>query len=203
MKLKYIALTLLMVLVLVISVSPVSGQGYGTFIGTARPMRFGSGASGQTVVYMTSSMPGDWTTLTWGYFVSYTLRGLTLDQLTALATNYYIQTSGGCGGGSPRFSILMSNGAQVHVYIGPAPNFVDGPTVQWLSTGNLVTDPDLRWDSSQLGGPWYGSYAQAVALANAQGLTIDCIYLGVDGGWMFDQTVLFSNIQINNVIRFP
>jgi len=201
MKIKYIATTSLL-LVLVISLSAVSAQphGYGTFIGTAKPTRF----EGRTVVYMSSTMvPSQWNTLTWGYFVSYTLRGLTLDQLTVLATDYYIQTSGGCGVGSPRFSIAMSNGKQVHVYVGTAPNFVDGPTEQWLSTGNLVTDPDLRWDSSQLGGPWYGTYSQAVALANAQGLTIDCIFLGVDGGWVYDQTILFSNIQINEVIRFP
>jgi len=198
MKLKYIAPTLLMVLVLVISLSPVSGQGYGTFIGTARPMRFGSGASGQTVVYMSS------TPTTWGYFVSYTLRGLTLDQLTVLATDYYVQTPHGIGAGSPRFSIVMSDGKQVHVYIGDYPNFMYGPTGTWLWSGNLVTDGVLRWDTSQLpGGTFYDTYSNAVALANAQGLTIDCIYLGVDSGWWHDQTILFSNIQINNVIRFP
>jgi len=45
-----------------------------------------------------------------------------------------------------------------------------------------------------------------LALANAQGLTIDVIYVGVDGGWMGPDnvdTILFSDIQVNNVIRFP
>ena len=47
-------------------------------------------------------------TLTYGDMVMYTLRGDTLDQLTNLQTDYYVEH--GCfGGGSPRFQIVVTN----------------------------------------------------------------------------------------------
>lgn len=190
---------------------PDPPNGFGTFIGTARPVRF----DGETVVYTQSVCPS-WPlftcladgSFTFGYMVLYNVRRATLDQLTTLATQYNIQ-SGDCGGGSPRFSVVMSNGAEVHVYIGPFPNYTGCTPNSWQSTGNLVTDPNLRWDSSQIGGTFYGTYSEAVALANAQGLTMNSIFLGTDGSWSTggapsgDQTVLFKSIEVNSVTRFP
>jgi hypothetical protein len=143
-----------------------------------------------------------------GYMVLYNMRGKTLDELTNLATDYWMED--GCfGGGSPRFSIAMSNGAQIHVYLGTYPSFNDCQvTPQWDSSGNIATDSSgLRWDSTQIGGPFYGTYSTAVTLANVQGLTISEIYVATDGGWSQNpggtQTFLFKDIQINDVTRFP
>ncbi|GEM_PF-3544823 len=194
--------------------SPPSPNGYGTFIGTAKPTH-GPDENG-AVLYEQSVCPTGYPTcfsdgsFTYGYMVLYTMRGTTLDQLTFLATQYYVQ-SGCFGGGSPRFSVLMSNGAEVQVYLGTYPAFADCPSPGWVSTGNLATDASgLRWDSSQIHGTFYGTYSEAVTLANTQGLTISAIFLGTDGGWQVPnagtangQTFLFQQIQVNNTTRFP
>ncbi len=189
--------------------TPPDPNGFGTFIGTAHPERF----SDETVVFTQSACPGGPgvcfadNTFTFGYMVMYNTRGKTLDQLTTLATMYYVE-NGDCGAGSPRFSVVMSNGAEVHVYIGPFPQYTLCMSGSWQSTGNLVTDPEPRWDSTQLGGTFYGTYSEAVTLAAAQGLTINSIFLGVDSGWygtnpLTTQTILFKSIQANGVTRFP
>jgi hypothetical protein len=194
--------------------SPPDPNGFGTFIGTARPTRF----DGETVVYTQSVCPG-WPamsclfdgSLTFGYIVLYNVRGKTLDQLTTLATMYNIQ-DGDCGGGSPRFSIIMSSGQEIFVYIGPPPNFTGCTKDSWETTGNFADDgAGLRWDTSQIcAGSFYNTYSGAIACANIFGLTINSIFLGTDGGWSptggapnGNQTVLFKSIQVNSVTRFP
>src|SRR5919201_6979017 len=47
--------------------------------------------------------------------------GMTLSQLTNLATDYEF-TESSCGGGSPRFQINI-DGHNIFVYIGPPPNY--------------------------------------------------------------------------------
>jgi len=183
---------------------PRDPNGFGTFIGTARPYRFCS-TTCDTVLYEQSALTP---TFTYAYIVMYNLRGATLDQITALATQYYVKT-GDCGGGSPRFSIVMSNGAEVHVYLGPFPNYTLCTQGVWHSEeGNLVTNPEARWDSTQLGGSFYGTYSEAVLLANTEGLTISAILVSTDSGWfgintVTTETILFRNIQVNGVTRFP
>src|SRR5438093_12929414 len=98
------------------------------------------------------------------------LRGATLDQLTTLATNYYVYRGSlgtNCiGGGSPRFQVDMSNGENIFVYVGTYPAFADCPPHNtWLCSGNFATDlAGLRWDDSQLipCGTFYQLYSQAV-----------------------------------------
>lgn len=195
--------------------SPPAPNGYGTFLGTARPTQSPTG--GGAVLYEQSLCADGYPTclgdgsLTYGYMVMYPLRGDTLDQLTNLATQYYVEH--GCfGGGSPRFSIVMSNAAnqnkEVQVYLGTYPAFNDCPPPGWMSTGNLATDAaGLRWDTSQIGGSFYSTYSAAVTLADTQGYKIDEIILGTDGGWDpttgGNQTFLFQNIQTNGLTRFP
>lgn len=190
--------------------SPPDPNGFGTFIGTARPMRF----DGQTVVYMQSACPTGYPlclsdgSFTFAYMVMYPMRGNTLDQLTNLATDYNVQR--GCfGGGSPRFSVVMSNGAEIHVYFGTFPAFADCPPQGWFSTGNLANDgAGLRWDSSQIcPGTFYNTYSGAIACANSLNLTINSIWLALDSGWFgtnptTTQTILFRSIQANGLTRF-
>jgi hypothetical protein len=195
--------------------TPPDPNGLGTFIGTARPVRSPTG--GGAVLYEQSACPTGYPTcffdgtFTDGYMVMYPLRGATLDQLTYLATQYYVEA--GCfGGGSPRFSVVMSNATsknrEVQVYLGTYPAFADCPPPGWMSTGNLATDSaGLRWDSTQIGGPFYGTYSAAVTLANAQGYTVNEVILGTDGGWSgtnpaTTQTFLFQKIQVNGLTRF-
>ncbi len=200
--------------------TPPDSNGYGTFIGTARPVKSPTG--GGAVLYEQSVCGSGYPTcfsdgtFTFGDMVIYTLRGATLDQLTNLQASYYVQA--GCfGGGSPRFSISVSNATgkhNIHVYLGTPPGFADCPAGNtWFSTDNLAMDSaGLRWDTSQI--PtcpfFYNTYSGAVACANAAGYTINAIVLVTDGGWFganagnsSGQTFLFENIQVNQVTRFP
>jgi hypothetical protein len=150
--------------------------------------------------------------------VMYPLRGATLDQLSNLATQYYVDDGGlgsNCfGGGSPRFDVVMSDGKEIHVYFGTYPAFADCPPKNtWLSTANFATDAaGLRWDTSQVcSGTFYNTYTGAVTCANAAGLTINSILISIDGGWSgtnagplgSGQTLLFQDIQVNQLTRFP
>jgi hypothetical protein len=153
-------------------------------------------------------------TFTFGDMVMYTLRGATLDQLTTLQTDYYVEH--GCfGGGSPRFQIRVSNAGgtdNIFVYLGTYPAFADCPPSTWISTTNFASDTaGLRWDTSQLcPGTFYNNYSGAVACANSLSYTINAIFVVTDGGWFgtnagpgSGQTFLFRNIQANQVTRFP
>lgn len=199
--------------------APPDPNGYGTFIGTARPVKSPTG--GGAVLYEQSVCADGYPTclvdgsLTFGDMVMYTLRGDTLDQLTNLQTDYYVEH--GCfGGGSPRFQISVSNGTamnNIFVYLGASPNFTGCPTPSmWFPTGNFATDSaGLRWDTSQLcPGTFYNTYSGAIACANSLGYEINAILLVTDGGWFptnagnsTGQTFLFANIQVNGVTRFP
>ena len=199
--------------------TPPDPNGYGTFIGTGRPVKSPTG--GGSVLYEQSVCGSGYPTcfsdgtFTFGDMVMYPLRGDTLDQLTNLQTDYYVEH--GCfGGGSPRFQIDMSGATgagNIFVYLGTSPEFADCPAPNtWLSTGNFATDgAGLRWDTSQLcPGTFYNTYSGAVACANSFGYKINAIFLITDGGWFgtnavnsTGQTFLFSNIQANEVTRFP
>ena len=200
--------------------TPPDPNGYGTFIGTARPVKSPTG--GGAVLYEQSVCADGYPTclsdgsLTYGDMVMYPLRGATLDQLTTLQTDYYVEH--GCfGGGSPRFQISVSNTAgaeNIFVYLGTSPEFMDCPIPNtWFSTGNFATDAaGLRWDTTQLcPGTFYNTYSGAIACANGLGYKINAILVGTDGGWSgtnagptgSGQTFLFRNIQVNQITRFP
>jgi hypothetical protein len=212
--------------------TPPEPNGYGTFLGTARPLKSPTG--GGAVLYEQSVCGSGYPTcfadgtFTYGDMVMYPLRGSTLDQLTNLQTDYYVDggnpDSNCFGGGSPRFDIVVSNGTEagpanlpeIHVYLGTYPAFADCPTKDtWLSTGNFATDlAGPRWDTSSIcPGTFYNTYSGAVACANGLGYTINAILVSTDGGWFGTnqgpssagqgQTFLFRNIQTNQLARFP
>lgn len=205
--------------------TPPDPNGYGTFIGTARPVKSPTG--GGAVLYEQSVCLEGYPacvadgTLTYGYMVMYPLRGATLNQLTNLQAEYYVE-SGCFGGGSPRFDIVVSNGTEtglgslpeIHVYFGTPPTFTDcpPPDIAWIPTGNFATDAaGLRWDTSSLcPGTFYNTYSGAVACADGLGYKINAILVSTDGGWSgtnagtpTGQTFLFRNIQTNDLTRFP
>ena len=126
--------------------------------------------------------------------------GGTLADLGYLGADYNI-TAGDCGGGAPRFSIGLDTGSatgELHIYLGPPPSFTGCPA-GWQSTGNILANADLRFDWQAFGGPFYGSYAGALAGLGAA--TVDYISFDVDGGWAVGgvQTVLVDNFRIDGV----
>ncbi|MDE2019275.1 MAG: hypothetical protein KGJ13_02920 [Patescibacteria group bacterium] len=124
--------------------------------------------------------------------------GLTFAGITNLSTDFLF-TAGSCGGGSPRFSIGVTNGTSsgnIFVYLGPAPNYTGCAANTWLSSGELVGTSTV--DTSQLpGGTFYDTWAHA---ESAYGLyTVTDLALVVDGGWMFPaQTADIDNTTINS-----
>jgi hypothetical protein len=99
--------------------------------------------------------------------------GITLDELTALSFDAFYESGVSCDGGSPRFQLLVDvndSGAadagdgNVFVYAGPEPNFNGCPSGVWTHH-DPIAEGGLRWDSTQLGGPFYGNQAQATAAA--------------------------------------
>lgn len=136
-----------------------------------------------------------------------TVDGSTFTSLTTLSTDYNV-TDDDCGGGAPRFSIGVDDDndstqdGYVHVYIGPTPNFTGCTQNTWVNTGNLIASTDARYDLTQFGGPFYGTYADAVALVGSG--TITDLLLVVDAGWMpadHEQTIKFDNVTINGHVE--
>jgi hypothetical protein len=130
--------------------------------------------------------------------------GTTFAQLATLSTDFNT-TVGGCGGGSPRFSIQLASGKNVFVYLGPSPNFTGCTLNTWQSTGNLIGNNDVgRYDTSQVQpGTQSSTYAAALALVGSQQVTeIDLV---VDSGWFFTpkvQTVLVRNVNVNGQVFY-
>ncbi len=113
-----------------------------------------------------------------------------------------------CGGGSPRFEIgLDLNGdgfpeGSLFVYLGPLLSFrhCNGA---WQNSGNLVGDigNDRRYDLTQFGGEFYGTYSNALNLIGHGAICY--IILVVDSGWSprvanpGNQTIHADNVRIN------
>lgn len=132
--------------------------------------------------------------------IAFTLpAGTTFADLKTLSTEFD-PIAGGCGGGSPRFSITLSSGKSVFVYLGPSPNFNSCALNTWQSSGNLIGNNDTgRYDTSQVqAGTQSNTYMGALALVGSQ--TVTEVDLVVDGGWAFTpkvQTVLVRNVDVN------
>jgi hypothetical protein len=141
--------------------------------------------------------------------VSFTLPdGTTVDDLATLETDYLV-ISGDCVGGAPRFEIFVdaddsgdvsTGDRNIFVYIGPAPSFTDCPS-GWQSTGNLLTSSDLRVDTSQVGGTFYDTFANAQALVGTSKV-LDISFV-VDSSWVAGnspQTFDIDNVNINGSV---
>jgi hypothetical protein len=164
----------------------------------------GGAVAGTSSVSLTSDLT-DTSTANDASSISFTMpAGTTFADLKTLSAEFN-PTVGGCGGGSPRFSIELASGKNVFVYFGPSPSFTGCALNTWQSTGNVIGNNDAgRYDTSQVaGGTQVSTYAAALALIGSQQVTkIDLV---VDAGWFFKpqvQTVLVRNVQINDQTFF-
>jgi len=137
--------------------------------------------------------------------------GTKVTDIKKLSVDTYYQHStalgGTCGGGSPRYQLLVdanNNGkadagdANVFVYVGSYPNFNGCAYDTW--TSNSLTDGVLRWDSTQLGGPFYGNQADSAAVA--AGRNVLFVTLVWDSYWLFPGRTIFwaDNLRVNNFL---
>lgn len=163
------------------------------------------GASVANGVVTLVSNTGDTQTTNDASSVTFALpAGTTFADLKTLSTDYEI-TAGGCGGGSPRFSVTLADGKNLFAYLGTPPSFNTCPLGAWQSSGNLIGNNAAgTWDTSQeIAGTQVSTYSAALAaLGSAQ---VSSVSFVVDGGWAFPgklQVVLAKNITVNGT-TFP
>lgn len=154
---------------------------------------------------------------------------LTFADITDLSADYSF-TLGNCQGGSLRWSVTLDIGNDDHttpeegepdprendrsifIYYGGYPNFTNCTTgADNQSALNMIGLTDLRYDTSQIGGTFYDTYASAVSLA--AGLRIAALTLALDSGWMQevvddepvykDQRVTLTRAQVNDNVFVP
>jgi hypothetical protein len=141
---------------------------------------------------------------------------ITFNGISTLKTDYsFLQ--GNCGGGSLRWSVrvdvgndgVAANDGSVFIYYGAEPNTTDCTTSDATSgtdsnqSGeNMIGKTDLRYDTSQVGGTFYDTYANAQTLVG--NLTVIRASLVIDSGWFAgDQVLNISNTYVNdNVYQF-
>jgi len=113
--------------------------------------------------------------------------GLTFGQVTNLQATYSFTTGSDCHGGALRWEIDTAQG-NLNIYYGAVPNFTDCTTSNQSSV-NMIGQPDLRYDTSQIaGGTFYDTYAHALTLIG--GTQIQDAALVLDGGWGGDQVLV-------------
>jgi len=119
---------------------------------------------------------------------------ITFNQITNLSAVYSF-SEGNCHGGSLRWSVGTALG-HVFIYYGDYPNFSDCITGSNNQSGlNMINRSELRYDTSQVGGNFYDSYAHAQALVGS--LPITAASLVLDSGWAGDQVLAPSNVTVN------
>jgi hypothetical protein len=130
--------------------------------------------------------------------------GLTVGDIDTLSTAYFFPAGSSCKDGSPRFQIQVDDDSDpdtasknIHVYIGPPPNYTGCPSDVWSDSGNLVQDSDTV-DTSQLsGGQFYQTWESVVD--DFGELTVTGISLVADE-FSGPQTVLIDDTLINDVL---
>jgi hypothetical protein len=123
-------------------------------------------------------------------FLSFTPgSAVTFNDITQLSAVYSF-TTGNCHGGSLRWSVRVSSTQSVFIYYGDYPNFTDCTTNSQSGT-NVIGLSDLRYDTSQVGGTFYDTYAHAQTLIGTAPILRASLVL--DSGWGGDQRVNLSS----------
>ena len=135
--------------------------------------------------------------------------GMTLPDLGSLSTDFNV-TDDDCYGGSPRFQLRIDNDndgvisagdKNIFVYLGPHPSFSGCTPNTWTSSGELIGIAQTRYDTSQLGGTFYDTHANALVLAGSKELLR--VSIVVDSNWGFldgEQTILVDNLNIDGEV---
>ncbi|HTL78167.1 MAG TPA: hypothetical protein VL136_02080 [Candidatus Babeliales bacterium] len=117
---------------------------------------------------------------------------LTFNDITGLSAVYSF-AQGNCHGGSLRWSVRVSPTQSVFIYYGDSSSFTDCTTNN-QSNVNMIGVADLRYDTSQVGGTFYDTYAHAQALVGTS--PIIRVSLVLDSGWGGDQRVNLTSATV-------
>lgn len=147
---------------------------------------------------------------------------LTFNDITNLTADYAFAL-GNCQGGSLRWSVTFDigeddnnvpgegepdprdNDRSIFIYYGGYPNFTDCTSEDNNQSGvNMIGLTDPRYDTSQIGGTFYDTYANALQLAGPQtgesprpALRIASVTLAIDSGWMQDEAGVYKDQSVN------
>jgi len=126
----------------------------------------------------------------------------------AYLTASYTFTLGNCHGGSLRWQVwvdrnndTIDNDGRLFIYYGALPNFTDCSSPDSVldtnqSGENMISKPDFRFDTSQWGGTFYDTYADAQVLANNAAVRRASLVL--DSGWGGDQRLTLGSATVND-----
>lgn len=130
--------------------------------------------------------------------------GLTFEELTTLSTDYLLPEDA-CVGGSPRFQINLDedgdgvSDGNVFAYFGTDSGGAACVTGTWANTGDFLETGRLL-DTSQLGGTFYDTYANA--LATYGDYEVVGIQVVTDSSWASggEHIVQIDNTLINETL---
>ena len=123
-----------------------------------------------------------------------------VDDLKNLVSDYAF-TLGDCHGGSLRWEVRTSSDKTLWIYYGSAPNFGAGGDGGCKDPGtgslmNMIDTGALRYDTTNLGGTFYDTYANAKTLIGSD--TIVKASLVLDSGWGGDQRLTLNSATVND-----
>jgi hypothetical protein len=190
---------------------PINADGTSNFKSTGKaviPVKFSLATSPGPVVFQSilsdGSDPNPATTNDYSYLSFTPAAPLLFSQVTNLSAVYTF-SEGNCHGGALRWSVRVSPVQSVFIYYGAHPNFTDCTTsdggISSQSGLNVIGRPDLRYDTSQVGGTFYDSYANALALVGSMPIVRASLVL--DGGWAGDQVLAPTNVTFNGNTFVP
>jgi hypothetical protein len=185
---------------------PINTDGTSNFKFTGKsviPIKFSLATAPGPVIFQ--SIGSDTSTDNDFSFASFTpISTLTFAGLSNLSTVYTF-TEGDCHGGSLRWQVRTSPNQAVYIYYGVPPNFGNGgdggctPT----STGganqsglSILNLAGARFDLTQYGGPFYGTYSDALTAIGS--LPITRVSLVLDSGW---QNAPLGDQVINPIVN--
>jgi hypothetical protein len=185
---------------------PINTDGTSNFKSTGKaviPIKFSLATSAGPVIFQ--SIGSDLDSANDYSYLSFTPSStLLFKDITNLSAVYNF-TQGDCHGGALRWSIRISSTQSVFIYYGAHPNFTDCTTIDGGASSqsglNMIGRTDLRYDTSQVGGTFYDSYANAIALAGDS--PVIRVSLVLDGGWAGDQVLEPSNVTVNSNTFVP
>jgi hypothetical protein len=180
---------------------PINADGTSNFKSNGKaviPVKFSLSTAPGPAIFQ--SISSDATATNDYSFLSFTPTSTILfSEITTLSAAYNF-TQGDCHGGSLRWSVRVSPTQSVFIYYGDYPNFTNC-TTPTQSGANMINLADLRYDTSQVGGTFYDSYANALTLVG--GMAIVRASLVLDSGWAGDQVLTLTSATVNSNTFVP
>ena len=190
---------------------PINTDGTSNFKSTGKsviPIKFTLATGPGPVVF--ESVGSDTDTANDYSFLSFTpSSSLTFSQIFNLTATYTF-TEGDCHGGSLRWSVRTTATQSVFIYYGVPANFGNGGDGGCTATSvggadqtglNLLVQSGARFDLTQYGGSFYGTYADALAAVGSSSIIRASLVL--DSGWGGDQKLTLTNATVNTNTFVP